>query len=347
MLNRVRVAVVGATGYGGAELVRLLLGHTHVEIVAVTSSRAAGERLDIHCPWLRTDLVLSSFDPVTVSAEIVFLAQEHGFAFHHAPTLVERGIKVIDLSADFRLRDNSVFNKYYQSNINFSYDNNRFSNGESSFEVAYGLPELTNRDSIKNAQVIANPGCYPTATLLALKPLYEAGLVSATPVIDAKSGVSGAGRAKNSSEYLFNERSGSFVTYGVTGHRHTPEISQGLGVPVRFTPHLIPTPRGMEVTCYVALDHQVSKEDVISTSKSLYVGSPFVHVVNHLPETKHVIGTNRCDIAYAVDKETNFLIATSVIDNLGKGAAGQAVQNMNIMCGFDETIGLPLHGVWP
>lgn len=332
-MSKIQVAIVGATGYTGAELVRLLSSHPSVEIVAVTSGRAAGERLDKHCPWLSTELVLSSFDAESVEADIVFLAQENGFAAKVAPTLVRRKIRVVDLSADYRLLDETAYEKNYKM-PRASFD----------FPVAYGLCELGDRTSIQAAALVANPGCYPTATCLALAPFYRKDLVSGVPVIDAKSGVSGAGRSKTDTTYLFSEREGSFAPYAMTGHRHVPEIEQTLGVPVRFTPHLIPTPRGMEVTCHVPLATTCDPQAVL---KEFYNESSFVRVVDALPETKQVVGSNRCDVYATIDDHTNFLVTTSVIDNLVKGAAGQAIQNMNIMFGFDETAGLPIHGVWP
>ena len=332
-MSKTRVAIVGATGYTGAELVRLLTSHSGVEIVAATSGRAAGERLDKQCPWLYTDLILSSFDPATVGADLVFLAQENGFASKVAPTLIQRGLRVVDLSADYRLLDEIAYEKHY-----------KMPRAPFDFPVAYGLCELADKTSIRDTSLVANPGCYPTATALALAPFYRAGLVNGVPVIDAKSGVSGAGRSKTDSTFLFSEREGSFAPYAVTGHRHVPEIEQTLGVPVRFTPHLIPTPRGMEVTCHVLL---ASACDPMQVLRETYGGSPFVRVVESLPETKQVVGSNRCDLYATIDEHTNYLVTTSVIDNLVKGAAGQAIQNMNIMFGFDETAGLPIHGVWP
>jgi N-acetyl-gamma-glutamyl-phosphate reductase len=331
-MSKTRVAIVGATGYTGAELVRLLTSHLGVEIVAATSGRAAGERLDKHCPWLCTDLILSSFDVETIEADVVFLAQENGYAAKVAPTLVRRGLRVVDLSADYRLLDPVAYEKHY-----------KLTRAPFDFPIAYGLCELAEKESILGAALVANPGCYPTATTLALAPFYRAGLVSGIPVVDAKSGVSGAGRSKADSTFLFSEREGSFAPYAVTGHRHVPEIEQTLGVPVRFTPHLIPTPRGMEVTCHVPLTALCDPMKVLRT----YHDSPFVRIVDALPETKQVVGSNRCDIFATIDEHTNYLVTTSVIDNLVKGAAGQAIQNMNIMFGFDETAGLPIHGVWP
>jgi N-acetyl-gamma-glutamyl-phosphate reductase len=336
-MKQIRVGIVGATGYTGAELVRLFQSHQGVEIVAVTSARAAGEPLDQHCPWLHTGLTLTSFDPETIDADVVFLAQEHGFAMRHAPTLIRRGIKVIDLSADYRLNDPAEFGKYYGMEFVKGGD----------FRTAYGLCEMTDHATIRSADLIANPGCYPTASLLAMRPLYQAGLATSTPVVDAKSGVSGAGRAKNSSDYIFNERSGSFAAYGMVGHRHTAELEQALGVPVRFTPHLIPVPRGMEVTCHIPAARPTSTEEIKQILREKYKDSPFVRVVDAIPETKAIIGSNRCDIGAVYDERTQYIVTTSVIDNLVKGASGQAIQNMNIMFGFAETEGLPVSAVWP
>lgn len=347
MSSALKVQVVGATGYGGAEIVRLLSSHPLAQVVSVTSGRAAGDPLSKHCPWLATDLILSEFDPAKTEADVVFLAQEHGFAMKVAPELIQRGIKVIDLSADFRLLNAADFRKYYKTEIEFEADGEIFEYQDYSLRYVYGLPEIIDRSRYEEAMLVANPGCYPTATLLALKPLYDAGIVSGTPVVDGKSGVSGAGRSKNDSAYVFSERSNSMTTYAITGHRHTPEIAQFLGVPVRFTPHLIPIPRGMEVTSYVSLAQPISERELIQKMKDRYANSPFVRVCDDLPETKQVLGSNRCDIAYRIDEETDFVVATSVIDNLGKGAAGQAIQNMNLLFGFEESLGLPIHGVWP
>lgn len=333
-MSQIRVAIVGATGYTGAELVRLLAFHPQVTIVAVTSGRAAGERLEDHCPWLRTDLVLSAFDPATIEADVVFLAQEHGFAMKHAPTLIARGIKVIDLSADYRLNDPVEFEKYYKMPFVKGGD----------FRVTYGLPEL---GRVTKADLVANPGCYPTATLLGLVPLYRAGIVKDSPVIDAKSGVSGAGRAKNSTDMIFNERNQSFAAYGVTGHRHVPELEKALGVKVRFTPHLIPVARGMEVTSHVSLARSVSQSELDELFRDFYAGRAFVRYSERIPETKAVVGSNRCDISARIDEHTGSVVVLSAIDNLVKGASGQAIQNMNIQFDLPEQTGLPVHGVWP
>lgn len=335
---KVRVAIVGATGYTGAELVRLLMPHPQVEIVAVTSARQAGSPLDSACPWLSTRLILSEFDPETTEADYFFLCQEAGFAGEVAPRLIERGFKVIDLSADYRLSDSAVYETYY---------NRSHPDPNPEFKVAYGLPELVSHESIREAGLVANPGCYPTATLLGLMPMVRAEVVNGIPVIDAKSGVSGAGRSKAVTEYLFSELTGGFKSYAAVGHRHTPEIEQLAGRTVRFTPHLIPSARGIHSTMHVPVSKEFSGEDLAGMFNQAYVGRDCVRFVADWPSTKQVQGTNRCDIHAEYDARTGHVVVASVIDNLVKGASGQAVQNLNIMCGFDETLGLPLNGVWP
>lgn len=337
MNSKRTVAIAGATGYGGAETVRLLLRHPGLEVVQVTSGRLAGERLDSACPWLSTDLLLSSFEPERVEAEFVVMAQESGFAMRHRGALPS-GVRVVDLSADYRLRDERTYSEWYKAP---HVDANGLR------DAAYGLPERAPLDAIRSAQVVANPGCYPTAALLALGPLEEAGIVEGIPVIDAKSGVSGAGRGKTDADFGFSELSGGFKAYGVTGHRHTPEIEQGLGGrTVRFVPHLIPASRGIHETIHFAT--RASKEDILALWRAAYAARPFVGVVEQgWPSTKAVLGSNRCLLAADVDARTGMATLVSVIDNLIKGAAGQAVQNLNIMCGMPEETGLPLDGVWP
>ncbi len=332
MSKSIRVAIVGATGYAGAELVRLFQNHPNAKVTAVTSGRSAGKLLREECPWLSTDLKLTAFDPTIIEADFVFLGQEAGFAMEHAPELIKR-TRLIDLSADFRLKDALLYEQYY----------GRPFSAEGTDGV-YGLPELVDREEIANARLLANPGCYPTASLLGLMPLIRAGLVTGTPVIDAKSGVSGAGRSKRDSEYLFAELSGGFKAYGVTGHRHTPEIEQLAGRPVRFTPHLIPTPRGLEATIHVPVSFG---ENLNELFEEFYAGQTFVKVVQAQPTTKQVVGSNRCDICATYDAHAGYAVITTVIDNLVKGAAGQAIQNMNLMAGLPEETGLPTSGIWP
>jgi N-acetyl-gamma-glutamyl-phosphate reductase len=331
----IRVAIVGATGYAGAELVRLLEFHPEVSIVAVTSSRSAGRPLRDECPWLATDLVLTQFDPQTVEADFVVLCQEAGFAMSHAGELLER-CKVIDLSADFRLLDSDAYEKYYKR-----------PHTAPDLNPVYGLPELSDRRAIAQTRLLANPGCYPTATLLALMPLQRAGIAvpDAFTVVDAKSGVSGAGRSKKDTDFLFSELDGGFKAYALTGHRHTPEIEQLYGSPVRFTPHLLPVPRGLEVTAHVPLEG--GSYDLPGLYRDFYKDEAFVHVQDAPPSTKQVLGSNTCAIHVAFDEHTQSAVVLSVIDNLVKGAAGQAIQNMNLMAGLPEGLGLPKSGLWP
>ncbi len=330
---KITVAVVGASGYGGAEIVRLLSSHPRAEVVTVTSERSAGQLLAQQCPWLRTDLVLTPFDPNSITADFTFLCQESGFAMERAAELMGK-TRVIDLSADFRLDDHAVFEQYYKKPR---------AAASIGLPSVYGLPELVERCSIVGANLVANPGCYPTASLLGLMPLVKAGLVNGVPVIDAKSGVSGAGRSRSETDYTFSELSGGFKAYAVDGHRHTPEIEQMAGRPVRFTPHLIPAARGIHATLHVPVSSPVDA----SLFRDFYKGEPFVNVQETLPNTKQVQGSNTCAMSVTYDARTQMAVVCSVIDNLVKGAAGQAIQNMNLMAEIPETTGLPIHGVWP
>ncbi|MCW5943929.1 MAG: N-acetyl-gamma-glutamyl-phosphate reductase [Fimbriimonadaceae bacterium] len=333
-----RALVVGGTGYTGSEVVRLLLDHRRIGALAATSERQVGRPLRESCPWLATDLVLESFDPERVDVDVVFLCQSNGFAMRHAPRLLER-TRVVDLSADFRLRDPSLYPIWY----GFEH-----ACPDLSPSPVYGLPELGDKAEIGKARLVANPGCYVTASLLALVPLQNAGLIDGIPIIDAKSGVSGAGRSKAETEFLLAELDGGMKAYGLAGHRHTPEIEQELGRPVRFTPHLLPFARGIHATIHVPLRPGLTDEDVRATWRAQYDGAPFVTVrESGFPSTKEALGSNRCVLAAAYDARTGLATLVSVLDNLVKGAAGQAVQNMNLMFGFGETEGLTAHGVWP
>jgi N-acetyl-gamma-glutamyl-phosphate reductase len=333
MAKAIRTAVVGATGYGGAELVRLLSLHPEAEVVIATSERLAGTPLSQDCPWLATDLILQSFDPASLDVDFVFLAQEAGFAMLHAPKLLEKS-KVIDLSADFRLTDKAVYEATYKR----VWDSPGLRD-----EPIYGLPEVIDRDLIRNARLIANPGCHSTNTVLGLRPLVTSGLLDGVPVVDSKSGVSGAGRSRKETDYLFAEMTGNFKAYAVTGHRHIPEIEQQVGVKIRFTPHLVPESRGIFTTIHAPLKSGTTLE----TLRSAYSESKFVRIVDENPSTKQVMGSNRVDIHIVLDEHTGFAVVSVVQDNLVKGAAGQAIQNMNLMAGLPEEVGLPIHGVWP
>ena len=333
----IRVAVVGATGYGGAEVIRLLASHPQVTVTQATSSRLAGKPLRDECPWLNTDLILTEFDLASLDTDFTFLCQETGFAMDHVGGLLGK-TRIIDLSADFRLEDLAVYESYY---------GRKHTNPHLTTRPVYGLPELVSREAIASADLVANPGCYPTASLLAIMPLVKAGLVNGVPVIDAKSGVSGAGRSRKETEYLFSEINGGFRAYGVVGHRHTAEIEQLSGLTVRFTPHLIPVSRGIHSTAHVPLNRAVTGAELNEMYRTFYSAEPFVTVQEALPSTKQVLGSNRCAISVAADERSQYAVVCSVIDNLVKGMAGQAIQNLNLMAGLPEVTGLPMDGIWP
>lgn len=334
----IKAGIVGGTGYTGVELIRLLLRHPAVRIECITSRGEAGLPVAELFPNLRghTDLVFSLPDVEHLAqCDIVFFATPNGIAMKQAPELLARGVKLIDLAADFRLRDVRVWEQWYGET---------HACPELLPEAVYGLPEL-NRERIQKASLIANPGCYPTAIQLGLMPLLKAGVVDPSRIIaDAKSGVSGAGRGAKVAN-LYAEVSESFKAYGVSGHRHLPEIRQGLadmgGRPVglTFVPHLLPMIRGIEATLYVDIAREC---DFQALFEEAYREEPFVDVMpqGSLPETRSVAGTNLCRLAIHRQPESNVLIVVSVIDNLVKGAAGQAIQNMNLMLGLSETEGL-------
>ena len=349
----VKIGIVGGTGYTGVELLRLLARHPQAQIVTITSRKEAGIPVAEMFPSLRgcVDLAFSVPDAAKLhQCDIVFFATPHGVAMEMGPELVKAGVKIIDLAADFRLKDTAVFEHWYKM---------PHSAQDLLAEAVYGLPEV-NRDAIRKARVIGLPGCYPTSVQLGLKPLIEAGLVDLTHLIaDCKSGVSGAGR-KAGIGTLFSEAGDNFKAYGVTGHRHHPEIEQGLarmaGQPVNllFTPHLTPMIRGIHSTLYA----RITKEaDFQKLYEDAYRGEPFVDVMpaGSTPDTRSVRGANTCRLAIhrpaqsgqACGKPGDTLVILSVIDNLTKGAAGQAVQVMNLMCGLPETTGLQGIGLVP
>ena len=345
----IRAAIVGASGYAGGELLRILSQHPHIEIGAAISETYAGKPVSAAFPGMArlSDVVFEGYgDGSSVkNCDAVFLAQENGKAMHLVPQLLANGNKIVDLSADFRFRDVSIYEQTYKT---------PHAAKEANAQAVYGLPEL-NRRKIKQASLIGNPGCYPTASLLALLPLantHEPGSI----IIDAKSGVSGAGRAKFSLDYHYAEINESVSAYKVAGtHRHTPEIEQTLlydwldALPtVTFTPHLIPITRGMMATCYIDIGRREESAALRQLYREFYANESFVVVCDELPATKHTVGSNRCHIGLEVDERTNRVTVVSCIDNLIKGAAGQAVQNMNLMLGIDETAGLnTLGGMFP
>lgn len=334
----IKVGIVGGTGYTGVELLRLLAAHPEVELVAITSRSEAGQPVADLFPSLRGRVDLSFVDPAKADlmvCDVVFFATPNGVAMQQAPALLEAGVRVIDLAADFRLKDVALWEQWYGM---------RHAAPEWVAQAVYGLPER-NREAIRSARLIANPGCYPTAVQLGLLPLIEAGCIELEGLIaDCKSGVSGAGR-KAETHILFAEASDNFKAYAVAGHRHWPEITQELtevaGVPVglTFVPHLTPMIRGIHATLYARIRRE---DDFQALFEQRYAGEPFVDVLppkSH-PETRSVRASNHCRLAIHRPQGGKTLIILSVIDNLVKGAAGQAVQNMNLMFGVDECAGL-------
>lgn len=349
----ISVGIVGGTGYTGVELVRILLRHPNVQIKALTSRTEAGMRVDAMFPSLRglTDLEFSNVDQdVLNQCDVVFFATPHGVAMKQASDLVDAGVKVIDLAADFRLKNTIEFEKWYGM---------PHACPDLLQESVYGLPEI-NREAIKTARIIGNPGCYPTTVQLGLLPLLKAQeqLVQFdTLIVDAKSGVSGAGR-KAETSLLFSESSDNFKAYGVKGHRHHPEIVQGLDAisqqkgwfdQMIFVPHLVPMIRGMFTTMYLKLTEQGKQADLQALFESAYATEPFVDVMpaGSLPETRSVRGANQLRIALYRPNNGDTLVILVVQDNLVKGASGQAVQNMNLMFGLPETTGLEVVPLLP
>lgn len=341
----IRVGIVGGTGYTGVELLRLLAAHPEVQLHTITSRGEAGTPVAQLFPSLRgwVDAVFVHPDEAPLAeCDVVFFATPNGIAMKEAPALLARGVRVIDLAADFRLRDSAVWAQWYGM---------AHAAPEWLARAAYGLPELF-RDEIRQAQLVANPGCYPTAVQLGLAPLIEAGVVRLEGIVaDCKSGVSGAGR-RAEVHTLFAEASDNFKAYGVPGHRHWPEIVQGLsrlaGTPVdlTFVPHLTPMIRGIHATLYAEL---VKECDVQALFADRYAAEPFVDVLppgSH-PETRSVRAANLCRIAVHRPRGGRQVVVLAVIDNLVKGAAGQAVQNMNLLFGLPETTGLTALPVMP
>jgi N-acetyl-gamma-glutamyl-phosphate reductase len=351
-MNTKKIAIVGASGYSGEELVRLLLAHPHAELATVTSRQYAGQtlaqvfpRFSHHAQAKKLRFTESNAGLLAKQAQVVFLALPHGVAAEFAVPLVKEGCQVIDLSADFRLKSPDVYREFY------GHDH---SAPELLAASVYGLPEVY-RSALKSAMLIASPGCYPTSILLPTLPLLRAGLVKCEGIIaDSLSGVSGAGR-KAEPEYLFAECNESVRPYGVPKHRHLSEIEQELSfaaakpVVIQFTPHLIPVNRGILSTIYLTPAEPVSaantdafNQRVADCYQAAYGKEPFVRLLEGkgLPDTKNVVGTNVLELAWRLDPRTGRLIVMSALDNLVKGASGQAIQSMNILCGFPETAGL-------
>lgn len=344
-MNRIKVAVVGASGYTGQELLRILLNHKGVELVCATSRQYAGQQLSDVFPRLKkvpgSDFLFTDSDVDAISAtgaQAAFLALPHGVAASYAGGLVDRGLRVIDLSADFRLNDHEVYKEFYGQ---------EHPNPDLMTEATFGLPEW-HADEIKTARIVGSAGCYPTSIMLPLIPLLKEGLLSTEGiVVCSSSGVSGAGRKADIS-LLFCECNESLRAYGIPRHRHLSEIEQELSlaagekVVINFTPHLVPVNTGICTTTSAPLKQGVSPEQIGEALEKAYAGAPFVRLLgqNKCADTKNVTRTNFVDIGWAFDPRTNRVLLLSAEDNVVKGAGGQAVQSFNLMFGFDETEGL-------
>lgn len=344
-----KVGIIGASGYTGGELIRLLSQHPMVEIAAITSRSNEGKKLEEVFPsfigWDGPVFSGSDSPEGVAGCDLVFLAVPHSVAIQLAPPLIAKGQKIIDLGADFRFRDYRTYEKWYKQ---------EHAQPELAKNAVYGLPEIY-RNQIREAKLIGNPGCYPTSNILGIYPALKNGLIDpANIVIDSKSGVSGAGR-KAELPYIYPELFGNFKAYGIANHRHTPEIEQELSnisgqeITVSFTPHLLPIARGILSTIHLKLKQKMTTAQVTEVFASVYKGEPFIKIIPEpvLPDIKGVAGTNYCHIGVRVDERTNSLIIVSVIDNMVKGASGQAIQNMNLMSGFPETMGLTQWTVYP
>ena len=336
----IRVSIVGASGYTGVELIRILSQHPQAELKAVTSRGQSGQSVDKYYPSLRghCDLTFEEPDPDSLAerVDLVFTALPHQAAMDFVPEALRRGLKVVDLSADYRFRDPKTYESWYQTH----------KTPELLSQAVYGLPEL-HRQQIRSAQLVGNPGCYPTSVILALTPLLLQKIVHTQGIIaDSKSGVSGAGRGASLATH-FCEVNEGFKAYKVTEHRHTPEIEQelsgvaGESITITFTPHLVPMSRGILSTVYADIANGISEARIDEAFQSFYRDAPFVRLCGRdVPTTLQVRGSNYCDLGWRVDERTRRIIIVSVIDNLTRGASGQAVCNMNLMYGLPEGLGI-------
>jgi N-acetyl-gamma-glutamyl-phosphate reductase len=344
-MKKIKAGIINVTGYAGVELARILWQHPQVEIVSVTGRSAAGRKLGEVFPHLAcTGLTVTA--EMETSVDVAFSAMTHKASAEGIVPLLKKGIRVVDMSADFRLTDATWYPQWYDFNHPAP---------ELLKTAVYGLPEL-HRSRIAAAQLVANPGCYPTSAILALAPLVKQGLVEADLIVDSKSGTSGAGRTLTLSTH-FAEASDNVRPYGLGGHRHLPEITQELGaldasksVWVTFVPHVVPMTRGIESTCYARMRKDKfsgGPTELENVYLDFYKDEPYTQVVRQTPESKHTFGSNMCLLYPTIDNKTGRVVVISCIDNLVKGAAGQAVQNMNIMFGFPETAGLEALPLYP
>ncbi|MBI4507526.1 MAG: N-acetyl-gamma-glutamyl-phosphate reductase [Chloroflexi bacterium] len=343
-MSGVRVGIVNVTGYAGVELARLLLRHPQVEVVSVTGRGEAGKRLPEVFPHL-AELDLPIEAEVCAPVDVAFIALPHKAAAEAVPPLLARGARVVDISADFRLHDRATYEQWYKVTHPCP---------ELLDEAVYGLTEL-HRGEIRGARIVANPGCYPTAALLGLLPAL--GLIEPDVIVDAKSGVSGGGRSLTLANH-YSEVNENCQAYALAGHRHQPEISQeldwalqrmanGAGMKVLFLPHLVPMTRGILATCYARLKQPASAAEVRARYETYYAGEPFVRVTAAPPQTKQTWGSNLCLVYPTVDERSQRLVVISCLDNLVKGASGQAIQNMNVMFGLPECTGIDVVPVYP
>ncbi|UCH33634.1 MAG: N-acetyl-gamma-glutamyl-phosphate reductase [Armatimonadota bacterium] len=345
----IRVGIAGATGYGGVELVRLLKQHPQVELAYLTSETYSGKRMDEVYPHLHGVTVeLHGLDPDRLAheSEVAFLALPSGQAMELVPPLLAKGKRVIDLSADHRLRDAAAYPRWYGV---------EHPHPELLVEAVYGLPEL-HRAAMREARLVAAPGCYPSGAILAMAPLVSAGLVNADKlIVDSKSGVSGAGRTALELAYHYPEANEDVSAYKVASHRHTPEMEQELSaiagspVTVTFSPHLVPMTRGIATAAYAPLCRPAAAGELIEEMRRFYAREPFIQVLDEktYPHTKHTAGWNLCQVTARVDERTGIAITLSALDNLGKGLSGACVQCFNIMCGFEEATAISEPGPYP
>lgn len=337
----IRCAILGASGYVGAELLRLLGQHPEFVPARLFGDSRAGQQAGVVHPQLSgtiADLPVERFDPAALeNVDLVFAALPHGESQKVAAAILAKGLKLVDLGADFRLRDSQDYARWYGEEHQAPALIERF---------VFGIPEL-HRDAICSAQAVAAAGCYPTAAILACKPLVDAGLVDpASLIVDAASGVSGAGRAVKEGT-AFNTVDGSFSAYGLLNHRHTAEMEQELGATILFTPHLAPMTRGILATCYATATRDMDSDEPLRVLRQAYSGEPFVRVSDEPPSTKWVAGSNGAVVTARFDPRTRRVVALGAIDNLGKGAAGQMIQCASLMAGLDETAGLSATGIYP
>jgi N-acetyl-gamma-glutamyl-phosphate reductase len=345
-MRMIRASVIGASGYTGGEVVRWLSRHPRVTIRHLAAAQQHGRPIEAVFPNLRGlvrhTLEAADWDRIGADSDVVFLALPHEVAVGAAPQILRAGARVVDLGAGFRLRKADLYTRWYGFEHRAT---------ETLEKAVYGLPEF-HRSAIRSAQLVANPGCYPTAAVLATAPLTQAGYVSGVLIVDAKSGVSGAGRAPAAGTH-FGEVNENVRPYNVGTHRHVPEMEQALSaegreVRVFFAPHLVPMTRGILANCYVTLAKPLSQAEAIALYREAYDAEPFVRVLtDELPQTKATYGSNFCDVTVRVDTERGVAVAIAVLDNLGKGAASQAIQNMNLICGLPEEEGLWTAGVFP